>query len=37
MKLLNEVYIMNPGPMNPGPWKNHSIIVADCAYRIVIP
>lgn len=29
MKLLNEAY-----SMNPGPWREHSIVVAECAYRI---
>lgn len=29
MKLINEAY-----DMNPGPWREHSIVVAECAYRI---
>lgn len=29
MKLLNEAY-----NMNPGPWKDHSIVVAESAYKI---
>lgn len=28
-KLLNEAY-----DMNPGPWREHSIVVAECAYKI---
>ena len=29
MKLLDEAY-----KMNPGPWREHSIVVAECAYMI---
>jgi hypothetical protein len=29
MKLLNEAY-----DMNPGPWREHSLVVAECACRI---
>jgi hypothetical protein len=29
IRLLNESY-----KMNPGPWKNHSLVVAECAYKI---
>lgn len=29
LRLLNEAYIMNPGP-----WREHSIVVAESAYRI---
>ncbi len=29
MKLLNEAY-----KLNPGPWREHSIVVAECAYKI---
>lgn len=29
MKLLDEAH-----EMNPGPWRDHSIVVAECAYKI---
>ena len=29
MKLLNEAY-----DMNPGPWRDHSLVVAECAYKV---
>lgn len=29
LQLLNEAHAMNPGP-----WKEHSIVAAECAYKI---
>jgi hypothetical protein len=32
MRLINEAY-----DMNPGPWRERSIVVAENAYRIAMP